>query len=292
MGERISNTKLLKYPCNYSQLSFDPSVVSLVSEDSEVAKMAKGWTNWQMTCLISDTVSRPSCFLKFWKTLCGKVNSKLSFWFSGRDIFWLGSFFYFHIWFAFSSQLLVETFDEMRMRRSMHKCRHRHSRARIIDNEARHSRHSRFLWLGTDLPICLRELRDEARTGRQCGRRDECTLHTLGLVLSRRECKPGINFEIILKFWTFNKISEKDFIADFLRNPAKKTGNPGGYHLFFPFSALFFNYDPFNLMNTNGNENYPNGEGFSAHFLWAIEEFNVWKPISTMIYVYGRRNYT
>ncbi len=63
---------------------------------------------------------------------------------------------------------------------------------RIVDNEAKHSRHSCFLWLGTDLLTCLRELRDETRTGRECGKRDECTLHTYILVLSRWECKPGI----------------------------------------------------------------------------------------------------
>ncbi len=53
-----------------------------------------------------------------------------------------------------------------------------------------------LLWLGTDLPTCLRELRDETRTDRECGRRDECTLHFIVLILSRRECKPGIRL-----FW-------------------------------------------------------------------------------------------
>ncbi len=78
------------------------------------------------------------------------------------------------------------------MRRSTHEFRHSHSRARIIDNEARHSRHSCFLWLGTDLPTCLWELRDEMRTSQEWGRRDECTLYTFSLMLSPRECKLGI----------------------------------------------------------------------------------------------------
>ncbi len=67
----------------------------------------------------------------------------------------------------------------------MHECRHSHSRARIVNNEARHLRHSCFLWLGTDLPTCLQKLGDDTRTDWECGRRDECTLHTLVLVLSR-----------------------------------------------------------------------------------------------------------
>ncbi len=46
----------------------------------------------------------------------------------------------------------------------------------------RHSRHSRFLWLGTNLPTCFWELRDETRTGQECGRQDTCTLHTLILI--------------------------------------------------------------------------------------------------------------
>ncbi len=48
-----------------------------------------------------------------------------------------------------------------------------------LDNEAS----SRFLWLGTDLPICSWELLNETRTGRECDRQDDCTLHTLILVL-------------------------------------------------------------------------------------------------------------
>ncbi len=91
----------------------------------------------------------------------------------------------FNVWFTFSSWVLVETFGEIRTIRSMHKCRHSHSRARIIDNEARHSRHSRFLWLGTDLPTYLRELWDETRIGWEFGRRDKCILHILVLILSR-----------------------------------------------------------------------------------------------------------
>ncbi len=63
-------------------------------------------------------------------------------------------------WFTFLSRVLFETW----MRQSTHECRHSHSRARIIVNETRHSRHSRFLWLGTDLLTCLRELRDENRS--------------------------------------------------------------------------------------------------------------------------------
>ncbi len=58
------------------------------------------------------------------------------------------------------------------MRRSTHECRHSHSSVRIVDNEARHSRHSRFLWLGTDLLICLQDIREETRTDREYGRRD------------------------------------------------------------------------------------------------------------------------
>ncbi len=88
------------------------------------------------------------------------------------------------------SLVLVDTFGDMWMRQSTHKCRHTHSRARIIDNKEIHSRHSRLLWLGTDLPTCLRELQDEMRIGWECWRRDVCTLHIL--VLSRWECKPGI----------------------------------------------------------------------------------------------------
>ncbi len=76
------------------------------------------------------------------------------------DFLWFDSY----AWFTFSSQVLVETFGEMWMRQSTHECRHSHSCARIVDNEARHSRHSRFLWLGTDLSTCLRELRDETIT--------------------------------------------------------------------------------------------------------------------------------
>ncbi len=94
-------------------------------------------------------------------------------------------------WFTFSSRVLVETFGEMWTRRSTHECRHSYFHAKIVNNEVRHSR---FLWLRTDLPTCLWKLWDETRTGRECGRRDECTLHTLVLVLSRRECKPVIKF--------------------------------------------------------------------------------------------------
>ncbi len=90
----------------------------------------------------------------------------------------------FYAWFTFSSQVLVETFDEMWTRWNTQECRHSHSHVGIVDNEARHSKHSCFLWLGTDLPTCLQELRDEMRTGRECGRRDECTFHTFILVLS------------------------------------------------------------------------------------------------------------
>ncbi len=88
-------------------------------------------------------------------------------------------------WFTISSRIVVETFGEMWTRWSTHKCRHSHSCGRIVDNERRHSRHSHFLWLRTNLPTCLRELWDEMRTGRECGRRDECTFHTLVLILSR-----------------------------------------------------------------------------------------------------------
>ncbi len=55
-----------------------------------------------------------------------------------------------------------------------------------------------FDWLGTDLLSCFQELRDETRTGRECRRRDDCTLHTLSfsscLVLSQWECKPAIRY--------------------------------------------------------------------------------------------------
>ncbi len=55
---------------------------------------------------------------------------------------------------------------EMWMGQSTHECRHSHSRASIIDNEARHSRHSRFLWLGTDLHMSPRASRqDENKSG-------------------------------------------------------------------------------------------------------------------------------
>ncbi len=81
----------------------------------------------------------------------------------------------------------VETFGEIWMRRSTHKCRHSQSHARIVDNEARHSKHSRFLWLGTDLLTGLRELQDKTNV--------RFTLSFSScLVLSRRECKPGIRF--------------------------------------------------------------------------------------------------
>ncbi len=43
-------------------------------------------------------------------------------------------------------------------------------------NEARHSH---FFWLNTYLPTCFQELWDETRTGRECDRQDECTLHSL-----------------------------------------------------------------------------------------------------------------
>ncbi len=87
---------------------------------------------------------------------------------------------YFSKWLVY---VLVETFGEMWIRRSTHECRHSHYNVRIDDNEARHSKHS-FLWLGTNLPTYLWELRDKRRTGWEYGRQDECTLHTLVLVLS------------------------------------------------------------------------------------------------------------
>ncbi len=87
-------------------------------------------------------------------------------------------------------------------------------------NEARHSRHSRFLWLGTDLLTCLRELRDETRTCQECERWDECTLHILVLVLSRWEGKPGIIYSWI-----------------YLRYPLQHIMLPSLY-LFFPTLAL------------------------------------------------------
>ncbi len=87
--------------------------------------------------------------------------------------------------FTFLFRVLVETFGAMWTRRSTHECRPSHSRERIGDNEAGHSRHSRFLWLRTDLSTCFLGLQDETRTGWECGRQDECTLHTLVLILSR-----------------------------------------------------------------------------------------------------------
>ncbi len=87
-----------------------------------------------------------------------------------------------YAWSAFLSRVLVGTFGEMWTRRSTHECKHSHKSVRIVDNEARHSRHSCFLWLGTDLPTCLQELRDETRTGRKFGRQDECTIHIIVLV--------------------------------------------------------------------------------------------------------------
>ncbi len=90
-----------------------------------------------------------------------------------------------YAWFTFLTQALVETFGEMWTTRRKHECKHSHSRASIINNEVRHSRHSRFLWLGTDLPTCLWKFQDETRTGQECRRQDECALHTLIFILSR-----------------------------------------------------------------------------------------------------------
>ncbi len=80
---------------------------------------------------------------------------------------------------------------------------------RIVDNEARHSRHSHFLWLRTDLPTYLRELRKETRIGRECGRWEK-VFFTLSfsscLVLSRRECKPDIMADSWKKYLLYQKI--------------------------------------------------------------------------------------
>ncbi len=70
-----------------------------------------------------------------------------------------------HSHFGYSSRLLVRC-ERYEVRRNGDI----HSRTRIVDKEARHSRLSRFLWLGTDLPTCFQELWDETRTSRECGR--------------------------------------------------------------------------------------------------------------------------
>ncbi len=72
--------------------------------------------------------------------------------------------------------ILIQTFGKVWTRRSTHECTHSHSRAKIVNNKARHSRHSCFLWLGTDLTACLREFWDKTRTGSESRRRDKCTL--------------------------------------------------------------------------------------------------------------------
>ncbi len=121
-------------------------------------------------------------------------------------------------WFTFSLRTLFETFEELWTRRGTHECRHSHFCARTTrqvqlskvtrqarvkkkipvikiavkgsrtEQECNHStfdseaRHSQFFRLGTDLPTHFYELWDETRTGRECDRQDECTLHTLVLV--------------------------------------------------------------------------------------------------------------
>ncbi len=131
-------------------------------------------------------------------------------------------------WFTFSLRVLVKTFKELWTRWDTHECRHSHSCARTtrqvqlskvtrqwrnkkkfshpkvvkgsrtewecnhstFDNEARHSY---FLWLGTDLLTCFRELRDETKTCEECETRWMYPSHSRScLVLSRWECKPGI----------------------------------------------------------------------------------------------------
>ncbi len=77
------------------------------------------------------------------------------------------------------------------MKWSTLECRHSHSRARIVDNEARHSH---FLWLGTDSATCLRELtRWEQVESVEDEKNVPSTLSfSFCLVLSQWECKLGI----------------------------------------------------------------------------------------------------
>ncbi len=80
---------------------------------------------------------------------------------------------------------------------------------RIVDNEARRSRHCHFLWLRTDLPSCLRELRDKMRREQVESVEDKTnvpfTLSLSFLVLSQRECKPGITISLLF-FFNFSEI--------------------------------------------------------------------------------------
>ncbi len=101
-----------------------------------------------------------------------------------------------YAWFTFSSQVLVKSFGEMWIRQSTHECRHSHSRARIVDNEARHSRHSRFLYSG----LIYRHVSESFGTKREQVEsvEDEMNvpftlLFSSCLMLSRWECKPGIS---------------------------------------------------------------------------------------------------
>ncbi len=81
-----------------------------------------------------------------------------------------------YAWFTFSSRVLVETFGEMWTRQGTYECRHSHSCAKVETFSFPVTRD----WL-TDMS---RELRDETKTGWECGRLDKYTLHTLVLVLS------------------------------------------------------------------------------------------------------------
>ncbi len=100
-----------------------------------------------------------------------------------------------YAWFTFSSPVLFETFGEMWMRQNTYECRHSHARARIIDNEARHSRHSFSLWLWTIYQHVSESF--ETRWKQVESVEDETnvpfTLSFLSCrVLSQQECKPGI----------------------------------------------------------------------------------------------------
>ncbi len=67
-------------------------------------------------------------------------------------------------------------------------------------------KHSHFFWLGTDLLTCLRELRDETRSGRKSGRWDKCTLHIFVLILSHA---------VWTRMWTKNNDTVESWYRSF-----------------------------------------------------------------------------
>ncbi len=126
-----------------------------------------------------------------------------------------------HAWFTFSFRVLVETFVEMRTRQSTHEYRHLHSRARIVDNKAKHSRHSRcanvnihtLVWessMGQDIwdilvsfdswliywhvPESSGIRREQVKSVENKTNVPFTLSFSFYLMLSQRECKPDIIF--------------------------------------------------------------------------------------------------